>query len=281
MPELPEVETIVRSLGPSLTGKIPAQVIVRSKAVRTPIPDNLPQLITGKPILLARRRAKWPALVFNHGCLWLHLGMTGQILVYPGAAPKPGSHDHMDIIFTDGSSLRFTDPRRFGVIAWTDGQMSDPPTSTLGPEPLTEAFDATVLKTQLSRTGRPIKTAIMDGAVVAGVGNIYASEALFLAGLHPDKPANTLSASQNDALAQAIKVVLYAAVAAGGSTLRDYRRPDGGEGHAQGLHRVYNKAGKPCDVCNLPISTAVHSGRATYWCNRCQPLAAPKKKKGT
>lgn len=272
MPELPEVETIVRSLGPSLVGKIPAEVIIRSKSVRVPIPGDLPQHILGKSIRQARRRAKWPGLVFDNGCLWLHLGMTGQILVYPSSPPKHGPHDHLDILFTDGSSLRFTDPRRFGVIAWTEGPESDPPTSTLGPEPLTEDFSLVVLKKNLSRTARPIKTAIMDGAIVAGVGNIYASEALFLAGIHPDTPANTLTNPECEALVQAIKVVLYAAVAAGGSTLRDYRMPDGEKGQAQGLHRVYNKAGLPCDVCGKALQTTTHAGRATYWCNKCQPL---------
>lgn len=271
MPELPEVETIVRSLSPSLTGKIPEQVVIRSKSVRVPIPTDLASRIVGKPIQLVRRRAKWPAIVFDTGCLWLHLGMTGQILIYSGVAPRAGTHDHMDIIFKDGSTLRFTDPRRFGVIAWTDGPESNPPTSTLGPEPLDTVFDAAMLKKQLERTGRPIKTAIMDGAVVAGVGNIYASEALFLAGIHPDTPANTLNSAQLGALANAIKAVLCAAIEAGGSTLKDYRTPDGKTGNAQGLHRVYSKAGDPCDVCATPIATANHSGRATFWCEHCQP----------
>lgn len=272
MPELPEVETIVRALSPNLMGKTPEKVVLRSKSVRVPIPDDLPNRIIGKTIRQARRRAKWPAIVFDSGCLWLHLGMTGQILVYPGAAPRAGSHDHMDIIFTDGSTLRFTDPRRFGVIAWTDGPESDPPTSTLGPEPLETLFDATMLKKQLSRTARPIKTAIMDGAVVAGVGNIYASEALFLAGIHPDTRANTLNSAQLNGLVNAIKTVLYTAIEAGGSTLKDYRTPDGKTGNAQGLHRVYSKAGDPCDICASPIATASHSGRATFWCEKCQPL---------
>lgn len=274
MPELPEVETVVRLLLPDVEGRTVKGVVVHRDELRRSI--DLPKWqahVIGQTILGTRRRAKWPALVFPDGCLWMHLGMTGQIQVFDGQRPV-GPHDHMDIELDNGHTIRYFDPRRFGIVDWTDGQLSEPPSATLGPEPLTGDFTPAEFYKALQKSSKAVKVVLMDGKAVVGVGNIYASEALFKAKIHPDAPAKTLTLAQVTTLHKAIVDVLTQAVDNGGSTLRDYRKPDGSTGDAQSYHFVYNRTGQPCLVCKTPIKIATHAGRATYWCGKCQPWKA-------
>lgn len=271
MPELPEVENVVRLLLPDVQGRTVQSIVVHRdelrRAIRLP---NWEAYVLGQTILGTRRRAKWPALVFEAGCLWMHLGMTGQIQMFEGTRPV-GPHDHLDLLLDNGYTLRYFDPRRFGIVDWTLGQDSEPPSATLGPEPLTSDFTDDSFYAALQRSSKPIKVLLMDGKAVVGVGNIYASEALFLAKIHPQAPAKTLTKEQTRVLRSNIVSVLQQAVDNGGSTLRDYRKPDGSKGDAQSYHLVYDKTGVSCTVCKHPIKTMVQSGRATYWCATCQP----------
>ena len=199
--------------------------------------------------------------------------MTGQIQVFDGTRAV-GAHDHMDIVLDNGRTVRYFDPRRFGIIDWTDGQSSEPPSATLGPEPLTGDFVPADFHRALQKSGKAVKVVLMDGKAVVGVGNIYASEALFRAKIHPEAPAKTLTLAQATTLHHAIVDVLTQAVNNGGSTLRDYRKPDGSTGNAQSYHFVYDRAHQPCQVCKTSIKIATHAGRATYWCPKCQPWKA-------
>jgi formamidopyrimidine-DNA glycosylase len=203
----------------------------------------------------------------------MHLGMTGQIQVFEGQRTV-GPHDHMDIELDNGRTIRYFDPRRFGIVDWTDGQTSEPPSATLGPEPLTGDFTPDTFYKFLQKTAKIIKVVLMDGKSVVGVGNIYAAEALFRAKIHPDAPAKTLTLTQVTALHKAIVEVLTQAVSNGGSTLRDYRKPDGSMGDAQSYHFVYDRAHLPCLICKASLKIATHAGRATYWCPKCQPWKA-------
>ena len=274
MPELPEVETVVRLLLPDVEGRVVTGIVVHRDELRRSIglarwePHVLNQTILG-----TRRRAKWPALVFPSGCLWMHLGMTGQIQMFEGTR-EVGPHDHLDLVLDNGRTLRYFDPRRFGIVDWTAGQTSEPPSSTLGPEPLTQDFTAQAFHTALKKSSKAIKVVLMDGKAVVGVGNIYASEALFRAKIHPDAPAKAPTLAQATTLHKAVVDVLTQAVNNGGSTLRDYRKPDGTKGDAQSYHFVYDRAHQPCLVCKSTIKTATHAGRATYWCAKCQPWKA-------
>lgn len=271
MPELPEVESVVRSLLPDVQGRTVERIIIHRDELRRKIrEDRWSASVLHQKILGTRRRAKWPALVFQEGCLWMHLGMTGQIQLLPSDQPV-GPHDHMDLVLDNGKILRYFDPRRFGIIDWTLGQASEPPSGTLGPEPLEAGFTMNDFYTALQKSNKAIKPLLMDGKAVVGVGNIYASEALFKAGIHPSAPAKKLKQVQINMLHSAIVEVLSAAVANGGSTLRDYRKPDGSSGNAQNYHQVYDRAYSSCNTCGCPIQTMVQASRATYWCATCQP----------
>ena len=274
MPELPEVETVVRLLLPNVEGRLVTSVLVHRDELRRSI--DLPKWgphVVGQTILGTRRRAKWPALIFPGGCLWMHLGMTGQIQMFEGTRAI-GPHDHMDILLDNGRTIRYFDPRRFGIVDWTDGQASEPPSATLGPEPLTADFTPEKFYKVLQKSSKVIKVVLMDGKAVVGVGNIYASEALFYAKIHPEAPAKTLTLEQVTTLHKAIVDVLTQAVNNGGSTLRDYRKPDGTSGNAQSYHFVYDRTHLPCLACKTSIKTSTHAGRATYWCPKCQPWKA-------
>lgn len=274
MPELPEVETVVRLLLPAVEGRTVIDVVVHRDELRRSI--DLPKwkaYVFGQTIVGARRRAKWPALIFPDGCLWMHLGMTGQIQVFNGTRAV-GPHDHMDLLLDNGRTIRYCDPRRFGIVDWTAGQGSEPPSATLGPEPLTSAFTSGDFYKALQKSSKVVKVVVMDGKAVVGVGNIYASEALFRAKIHPEAPAKTLTLTQVTTLHKAIVDVLTQAIENGGSTLRDYRKPDGTSGDAQHFHYVYDRTRLPCLVCKTSINIATHAGRATYWCPKCQPWNA-------
>lgn len=269
MPELPEVETTRLGLTPSLTGRTLDNLTVRNPRLRWPVPADLPARLAGRKLQGISRRGKYLLFDFGNATQIVHLGMSGSLRLTTGGEP-PGAHDHVDWLFDDGTVLRLRDPRRFGAVLWTDAPAQHPLLAHLGPEPLTEAFDGTYLHTLCRRRTAAIKQVIMDASVVVGVGNIYASESLFHAGIRPGKAAYRLSQPACESLVAAIKKVLAAAIAAGGSSLRDYVATDGELGYFQLQTRAYDRAGLPCKVCGTPIRRTVQGQRATFYCPTCQ-----------
>lgn len=275
MPELPEVETTLRGIRPFLENQPLVGVNVRVPRLRTLIPADTEKLLTGRALTNFRRRNKY-ILADVEGLprtLLVHLGMSGRFSILP---PGDGSvllakHDHV-ILTTALAELRYNDPRRFGMfdLLETAGLHQHPLLKDLGPEPLTEAFDGTVLHASLKGKKTPIKPVIMDARVVCGVGNIYASESLFRAGISPLKPAGKLSAAQCDVLAGCIKAVLAEAIVAGGSTLKDYAQPDGQLGYFAHNFKVYGRKGQPCTVCGGSIAQMTQAQRSTFYCGVCQ-----------
>lgn len=270
MPELPEVETTRRGIAGKLTGNTAEGAIVRNARLRWPVPDGLSELLTGQTLLTIERRAKYLLLRFERGCLLVHLGMSGSLRVLTEAFP-PEKHEHIDLLFSGGLRLRYRDPRRFGSFHWITGDPAQHPLlCKLGPEPLSSQFTAEYLVNQLTGKSVAVKIAIMNQHIVVGVGNIYASEALFRAGILPQRPAGSITAVETGRLAATIRAVLEEAIAAGGSTLRDYVGSDGKAGYFTMNNAVYARAGQPCRHCGTPI-LSVHLGqRATFWCPHCQ-----------
>ena len=273
MPELPEVETTCRGLAPHVTGATIREVIVRRFDLRQPVSPALADL-TGSRIAAVTRRAKY--LIFalgpRHGHLLVHLGMSGSLrLTSPLDDYK--THDHIALTLSRGKQLRFHDPRRFGLFLHlppgTD-PLGHPLLCGLGPEPLLEEFSAATLKSACRTRSAAIKLVIMDASVVVGVGNIYASEALFRAGIRPSTAARKLSGPKLGKLVVAIRAVLTEAIAAGGTTLRDFLHSDGQPGYFRQQLFVYDRAGQPCRHCGTPIKQAVLGQRSTYWCPKCQ-----------
>lgn len=270
MPELPEVETTRRGIEPAVSGQTLQQVIVRQPRLRWPVTPDLPRLITGQQVLGLRRRAKYLMLDLQRGSLIVHLGMSGSLRLM-AARSTHILHDHVDIQLASGWWLRFNDPRRFGSVLWTaDDPLQHPLLQTLGPEPLSDEFDAAYLYRMTRGRSVAIKQFIMNAHVVVGVGNIYASEALFRAGIRPRRAAGRLTRVQSAALVQAIKDVLTDAIADGGTTLRDYINPQGMPGYFKQRLFVYERAGEPCRVCGEPIRHLVQGQRSTYYCHTCQ-----------
>lgn len=270
MPELPEVETTCRGLAPTLVGRTLERVVVRTPRLRWPVPDDLSARLAGRTLTGIGRRAKY--LLFDFGGLTLivHLGMSGSLRLV-GADEPAGAHDHVDWQFDGGIVLRLRDPRRFGaVLLWAGTPESHPLLSHLGPEPLGDAFDAAYLHERCRRHKRAIKPLLMDAGIVVGVGNIYASESLFHAGIRPGTAAHRLSLPACERLATALRKVLAAAIAAGGSSLRDYVASDGELGYFQLQTQVYDRAGLPCKACGTPIRRIVQGQRATFYCPACQ-----------
>lgn len=270
MPELPEVETTRRGIAPHIVGQRVHKVIVRERRLRWPVPATLVRGLTGTTIESVERRGKYLLIGCPGGTAIVHLGMSGSLRVLPGDFP-PFAHDHIDLLLADGRVLRYTDPRRFGCWLWTRG---DPHRNALlrdlGPEPLSAAFDGAYLS-RLSRGRRAaVKTFIMDGHVVVGVGNIYASESLYMAGIHPMRPAGRIAPARYDALAGTIKQVLSWAIREGGTTLRDYTQSDGNPGYFAIKLKVYERAGEPCRRCKTPIRAKVIGQRSSYYCHNCQ-----------
>jgi formamidopyrimidine-DNA glycosylase len=270
MPELPEVETTRRGIAPHLRDQRIARVIVRQSRLRWPIPDELPSLLHRCKITDVTRRGKYLLIGFRHGHLLIHLGMSGSLRVLGNNIP-PHKHDHFDLCLSSGRALRLRDPRRFGAVLWT----SDPPhqhplLSALGPEPLENGFDGAYLQRQGLHRRCPIKHLIMDSHVVAGIGNIYASESLFRAGIHPSRPSNRISAARFETLALSIRKVLSEAIAQGGTTLRDFQREDGRPGYFAQQLLVYGRAGEPCPHCGKPILSRVIGQRSSFYCGYCQ-----------
>ena len=269
MPELPEVETTRRGLLP-LVGKVVKSVAIRHPSLRWPIPARLIQTLPQQILHGITRRAKYILCEFDTGVLLLHLGMSGRICLLDDNYP-PEKHDHFDIEFTDGHVLRLRDPRRFGAVLWLDNKTNDHVLlNSLGPEPLEETFNAKYLHKALNNKTLAIKNAIMDGHVVVGVGNIYASESLFRARIHPETPANKVSLKFCERLVAEIKATLNDALKAGGSSLRDFFGADGTPGYFQQEYFTYARTDKPCKVCGKPIKCMRLGQRSTFYCERCQ-----------
>ncbi len=273
MPELPEVETTRLGLMP-LVNQTVASVAIRNGSLRWPIPQALPELLNGKDLRKLTRRAKYILAHFDHGVLLLHLGMSGRICLLEQDEP-PQKHDHFDICFTTGQILRLRDPRRFGAVLWA-GEHPEKHMllKVLGPEPLSEAFTGEYLYQHIRTRSAAIKITIMDSHLVVGVGNIYASESLFRARIHPQKPAKDLTMGECVRLVQEIKNTLTDALAAGGSSLRDFFGADGNPGYFQQQYFVYGRAndkgGEPCRVCGAPIKMIRQGQRSTFFCEHCQ-----------
>ena len=268
MPELPEVEVTRRGLAPHLSGRVISAVEVRQPRLRWPVPEAVRSL-AGRTVRGVRRRGKYLLVDCGDGHLILHLGMSGSLRVIPPGTPAQ-KHDHFDLVLGD-RVLRLRDPRRFGAVLWTSEDVeAHPLIAVLGIEPLSQSLNAARLY-QLTRGHRTaIKLFLLDGRRVVGVGNIYASESLFRAGIDPRKPAKRLTPEKATKLAKAIKDTLRAAIKAGGSTLRDFVGADGGSGYAQQRHYVYDRAGKNCRRCRTPIRKLTQGQRSTYFCPTCQ-----------
>lgn len=268
MPELPEVETTLRGIQPFVQGQVLNQVDVRDSRLRWPVPQAVQQAV-GERVERLERRAKYLLLHVRHGALLVHLGMSGSLRVITGNE-EPRKHDHFDLV-TDEATVRYNDPRRFGCLLWADSPVHDHPLlASLGPEPLSPAFNATALYARSRGRRAAIKNFIMDGRIVAGVGNIYASEALFMAGIHPARPAGRVALHRYEALCAAIRDVLERSIRQGGTTLRDYVNSDGTPGYfAQDL-LAYGREGRACFQCGEAIRQRVIGQRSSFFCVRCQ-----------
>lgn len=268
MPELPEVEVTRRGVEPQVRGRMIDRVVVREPRLRWPVPEAVRGL-AGRQVRAVGRRGKYLLFDCGDGSLIVHLGMSGSLRVVEAGA-APGKHDHVDIVF-GRRALRLRDPRRFGAVLWIDGPpAAHPLLRHLGVEPLSRGFDGERLRA-LSRGARlAVKPFLMDGKRVVGVGNIYASESLFLAGISPRRRAGRLSSEDCRRLAAAVKSILRAAIRAGGSSLRDFVGSDGAEGYFQRRAWVYDRAGQPCRRCGTPVRRIVQGQRATFYCPACQ-----------
>ncbi|MCP4000725.1 MAG: bifunctional DNA-formamidopyrimidine glycosylase/DNA-(apurinic or apyrimidinic site) lyase [Gammaproteobacteria bacterium] len=270
MPELPEVETTRYGIAPALEGQKITALVIREPRLRWPIPKDLPEKLQGQIVNSVKRRAKYLLLETQSGSAMIHLGMSGSMRIV-STQDAPEKHDHFDIVTAAGDIIRYNDPRRFGSLLWAG---LNPDTHALlrklGPEPLEEGFTGVYLW-ESSRSRRiSIKQHIMNSKVVAGVGNIYANEALFMAGIHPARQAGRIALPRMENLSKEIKTVLTAAIKQGGTTLRDYRGGDGKPGYFKQELRVYERGNQPCKTCGTPIKQIVQGQRATYYCKHCQ-----------
>lgn len=281
MPELPEVETTRRGLLPAMKGKRITAVSLNRPDLRVLIPKDFVKRVAGTIVRDLRRRAKYLLLDLSSGeTILVHLGMSGSLRTARPQNYAPRLHDHVLFDMADGTRVVFHDPRRFGILDLIPAgkESKNKWLHHLGPEPLGKDFSPAYLASQLARRKGPIKPVLMDQKLVVGVGNIYASESLFLAGIDPRLTANK-AVSHAPALVKSIKATLRSALASGGSTLRDYVSADGSSGYFQHCFNVYERDDKPCVVCNTPITTITQSGRATYYCSSCQTKRAATKKR--
>lgn len=270
MPELPEVETTLRGIKPHISQDPVVDVIVRHPRLRFPIPDDLKTILNGQKVLRLSRRGKYILFEFPTGTLILHLGMSGRLSVLSEII-TPKKHDHVDICFANNRYLRFTDPRRFGALLWTSEDIKlHPLLKNIGPEPLTEDFAGCCLWERAQGKKIAVKSFIMDSKTVAGVGNIYASEALFLAGIKPQKPAQKISLGEYQALAKAIKKILTKAIQKGGTTLKDFTSPNGSSGYFRLDLQVYGRDGELCHHCQNKLKSIRINNRSTVYCPHCQ-----------
>jgi formamidopyrimidine-DNA glycosylase len=288
MPELPEVETVRRGLEPALAGRVLARVVQRRADLRWPLPERFAERLTGRRVLGLGRRSKYLLLALDGGETWIvHLGMSGRIAIVPpggGPAAAPGAfhhaagehgaHDHVEAVTEEGTRIVYTDARRFGAMdLWPTERLAEHRLlRDLGPEPLGNAFSGPVLADRLKPRHTPVKAALLDQRTVAGLGNIYVCEALHRAGIHPGRVCATIGRGRLEALAEAVRGTLRDAIAAGGSSLRDYRHADGTLGYFQHAFRVYDREGAPCprEGCRGVVRRIVQTGRSTYYCPRCQ-----------
>ncbi|MCH2546114.1 MAG: bifunctional DNA-formamidopyrimidine glycosylase/DNA-(apurinic or apyrimidinic site) lyase [Alphaproteobacteria bacterium] len=273
MPELPEVETVCRGLQSNVLGRHIDDVIIRRDKIRIPIPCDFAESCQGAKIERIERRAKYILIHLDNGyCILVHLGMSGRMQIFSRLPTSPQKHDHVDFLLSDGQLIVFNDPRRFGVITGAPSEtiMLHTLLNHLGPEPMSESFNAAYLYDQLKKRKQSIKPVLMDQKLVVGVGNIYVCEALFKTRINPERAANKINKKECERLVEAIKVVLQDAIASGGSTLRDYVDSAGKAGYFQHNFAVYDREGKLCTGCSAPITRMTQAGRSTYWCENCQ-----------
>ncbi|OFZ67006.1 MAG: DNA-formamidopyrimidine glycosylase [Betaproteobacteria bacterium RBG_16_56_24] len=270
MPELPEVEITRRGLAAHLTGLTISNAVIRNAKLRWPIPKNLPKLLRGQTILSLKRRAKYLLMDCGSGTLILHLGMSGSLRILPAATP-PDKHDHFDLVLSNGTLMRLRDPRRFGAVLWHSGDVHTHPLLTdLGPEPLEKNFNARYLYQATRGRSVSIKQCIMNNRIVVGVGNIYANEALFRAGIKPQLAAGKLSLPRCAKLIEDIRATLSEAIQLGGSSLRDFVNTSGQPGYFQQHYRVYGRGGEPCRRCGTIIKQIRQGQRSSFYCPICQ-----------
>jgi len=270
MPELPEVETTRRGIEPHICGQKIQRLIVRQPRLRWPVPRHLARRIKHTRIRQLSRRGKYLLISTDTGTVIIHLGMSGSLCVVKDKAP-PGLHDHIDLLLENGACLRFRDPRRFGAWLWTDKPAETHPLlNRLGPEPLSGAFNADYLHRFSRGRKLAIKSLLMNSHAVAGVGNIYANEALFMAGIHPARAAGRISLRRYEKLVAVLKRVLNEAIRQGGTTLRDFTSGEGKPGYFQLSLNVYAQQGKTCPICSTPIRETRTAQRSTFYCPRCQ-----------
>ncbi|AWL05008.1 bifunctional DNA-formamidopyrimidine glycosylase/DNA-(apurinic or apyrimidinic site) lyase [Massilia oculi] len=276
MPELPEVEVTRRGVAPHIEGRVVEQVVCRRDGLRWPFPPGLGALLAGRRILATGRRGKYLLIHFEHGTLIIHLGMSGHLRVLPPGI-EPRKHDHFDLVVNGPEGvqvLRLHDPRRFGAVLWhanEDGDLEEHILLRgLGVEPLGGHFDGALLHRETRRRSAPIKQVLLAGDIVVGVGNIYACESLFRAGISPRTAASRISRARYDRLAEAIREILAAAIVQGGSTLRDFIAVNGQSGYFQQTYFVYDRAGVPCRQCEAPVRQIKQGQRSTFYCAQCQ-----------
>lgn len=270
MPELPEVETTCRGIAPHIEGQVVKQVIIRQPRLRWPVPDNLAQSLTDLCIQSVIRRAKYLLFATASGTMLMHLGMSGSLRIVT-TGQGAGKHDHLDFVFGNETVLRFNDPRRFGAVLWTSEPVTEHPLlKDLGPEPLSSDFSGELLYA-LSRNRKvPVKSFIMDSRTVVGVGNIYANEALFTAGILPSRHAGRISLARYQTLADCIRRVLRSAIEQGGTTLRNFVNETGRPGYFKQQLQVYGRAGSACVVCRRALKEIRLANRSTVYCENCQ-----------
>ncbi len=270
MPELPEVETTRRGVEPHVVGRTVVALNVHEARLRWPVPAELAGQLAGQRVQRAGRRAKYLLLELTRGTLLWHLGMSGSLRVLPQDTPRI-EHDHLDLVLDSGYVLRFNDPRRFGSLHYTTGDPHEHPLlAQLAPEPFDAGFNAEYLWRTTRRRRVAIKQLLMNSRLVVGVGNIYASEALFRARVRPRRAARTLTHTEAERLVRAIRKVLELAIRVGGTTLRDYVGADGSPGYFRQRLYVYERDGKPCRVCRTPVRAITQGQRSTYYCPTCQ-----------
>lgn len=269
MPELPEVETARRGIEPAIVGQSVCGLVVRNPHLRWPVPDNLSALLDGQRVRAVRRRAKYLLIDVDRGSVLIHLGMSGQIRVVT-ADTALRKHDHVDFVLGSGAILRLHDPRRFGCVLWQPKDEVHPLLQKLGPEPLGCEFTAQRLFAMSRNRQTAVKPFLMDQRVVVGVGNIYATEALFYAGIDPRRSAGRISLSRYERLEKAVRDILSEAIKRGGTTLRDYVSPQGEPGWFALQLAAYEREGEPCGTCQRPIRRVILGQRASYFCSHCQ-----------
>lgn len=269
MPELPEVETTLRGIRPHVLGRPVSAVTVRQRQLRYPLPEDLEARLVGRLVASLSRRGKYLLFGLEGGTLVVHLGMSGSLRLVPSDQP-PAAHDHVDIAF-GAECLRYRDPRRFGLMAWTgDDPATHPLLARLGIEPLGPDFTGSWLYRASRGCPTPVKLFLMDSHRIVGIGNIYASESLFRARIHPATPAGSLGPRRCERLVAAIRETLAEAIAAGGSSLRDFVGGDGQPGYFQQQYFVYGRDGEACRLCGGPVRKAIMGQRASFFCPRCQ-----------